>query len=177
VAGLVIAGISTFAITKQVLEGSTLIKDATIQPGLSYVAVMKELPAGQQLLLSLSGEPSDALLTAVFTGPNGETIAMYNITKTPFTSTVLTKQTGDQTLELKNVGDAAVTLSGAIINSPVKGEGGGVSVDNNPELQTLVTYGVGILAGAVLVIAGIVIMIIGAVKHFRSRKNPESVPR
>jgi hypothetical protein len=177
VAGLILAGFSTFAVTKQVLEGSTIIKSAKIEPGLSYVAAMKELPAGQQLLLSLSGVPSDAMLSAVFSGPDGETIAMYNITKTPFTGTVVTKQAGDHTLELKNVGEAAVTLDGAILNSPVKGEGGGVSVDNNPQLQSLVTWGVGILAGAILFIAGVVIMIIGAVKHFRSRKNPESVPR
>lgn len=176
VTGLAISGVSTFVVTKQVLEGSTLIENAQIEPGLSYVAVLKELPASQQLVLTLNSVPSDVVLRAIVTGPNGETLAMYNITKTPFTSSVVTKQAGDQAFEVRNVGDATVTLDGAIFNSPVQGEGGGVSVDQDPALQSLVTWGIGILGGIILVIAGVVVMIIGAVKHFRSRKNAESTP-
>ncbi|HJS82819.1 MAG TPA: hypothetical protein VJ742_08310, partial [Nitrososphaera sp.] len=69
-----------------------------------------------------------------------------------------------------------VTVSGALLNSPVAGEGGGVSVADDPGLQNLIAYGVGILVGIVLIIAGIVILIIGAIKFFRSRKAPEGVP-
>ena len=176
VTGLAISGVSTFVVTKQVLEGSTLIQNAQIEPGLSYIAVLKELPASQQLVLTLNSVPSDVALRATVTGPSGEIIAMYNITKTPFTSSVVTRQTGDQAFEVRNVGDATVTLDGAIFNSPVQGEGGGVSVDQDPALQSLVTWGIGILGGIILVIAGVVVMIIGAVKHFRSRKNAESTP-
>ncbi|MGI0037223.1 MAG: hypothetical protein ACRD99_02550, partial [Nitrososphaera sp.] len=67
-------------------------------------------------------------------------------------------------------------ISGALLNSPVVEEGGGLSADNDPGYQTIVAYGIGVLVGIVLIIAGIIILIIGAVKHFRSRKTPETVP-
>ena len=176
VAGLVIAGFSVFAVTRQVLEGGALIEAASLEPGLAYAAVLKELPEWRQLILTLDSEPADVPLRAVLTEADGDPIGVYNVTSTPFTSTVVTREPGDHTLELTNVGTRSVTVNGALLNSPVSGEGGGVSVENDPALQTLVTYGVGILAGIVLIIAGIVILIIGAVKYFRSRRTPESVP-
>lgn len=176
VVGLVIAGLSTFAITKQVLEGGTLIESTSIGPGLSFVAVLKDLPAQRQLVLSIDSDPSDVPLTAVITQADGAAIGTYNITGTPFTTTLMTAVPGDHSLELKNIGTQSVTVNGALLNAPVSPEGGGVSVEDDPALQTLVTYGAGILAGVVFIIAGIIIIIIGAIKHFRSRKAPESVP-
>ena len=176
VIGLVISGISVVAVTTQVLEGGALIEAAEIEPGLSYAAVMKDLPAGRQIVLSLDSQPSDVMLNAVLTEADGDTIGVYNVTKTPFTSTAMSREHGDHTLELTNVGTQPVTVSGALLNSPIAGEGGGVSVEDDPGLQNLIAYGVGILVGIVLIISGIVILIIGAVKFFRSRKAPEGVP-
>ena len=176
VIGLVISGISVVAVTTQVLEGGALIEAAEIEPGLSYAAVIKDLPAGRQIVLSLDSQPSDVMLNAVLTEADGDTIGVYNVTKTPFTSTAMSREHGDHTLELTNVGTQPVTVSGALLNSPVAGEGGGVSVEDDPGLQNLIAYGVGILVGIVLIISGIVILIIGAVKLFRSRKTPEGVP-
>lgn len=176
VAGLVISGVSVAAVTQQFLEGGAIIQGVTIQPGLSHVEVLKDVPPGRQLLLSLNGEPRDGSLTAVLTEPDGDSIGTYNVTQTPFTSTALTKEQGDHTLEIRNTGNTSVIVSGGLLNSPVTEEGGGVSVDNDPALQAFIAAGLGVLAGVVLIIAGIVIMIIGAVKHFRSRKTPESVP-
>jgi hypothetical protein len=179
-AGLVIAGISTYSVTKQVLERSTIIDNTSLEPTLSFAAVMKDLPAGQQLILSLSSNPPDVPIQARITEPDGNTLAIYNITKTPFTSTTETKIDGDHTLEIKNVGSSTVTINGAVLNSPVAQQGGGVSVQDNPSVQTLVTYGIGILVGIVLIIAGIVLLIIGAVKYARGRKSasqPSSAPQ
>lgn len=175
-AGLVIAGLSGFVVAKQIIEGGTLIEPTSIEPGLSFAAVLKDLPAQRQLVLSINSEPSDAPLSAVITQADGSPIGTYNITGTPFTTTLMTAEPGDHTLELKNVGTLPVTVEGALINSPVSGEGGGVSVENDPELQALLTYTIGVLAGIVLIVAGIIIIIIGAIKHFRSRKARESVP-
>ena len=176
VAGLVISGISIAAVTQQVLEGGAFIEAVTLEPGLSHVEVLKDVPAGRQLVLSLDGQPRDASLTAVLTEADGDSIGTYNVTQTPFTSTALTKEPGDHTLEIRNPGSSSVIVSGALLNSPVAEEGGGVSVSDDPALQAFIAAGLGVLAGVVLIIAGIVIMIIGAVKHFRSRKTPESVP-
>lgn len=167
VSGLVIAGLSIFTVTKEVLKGSTIIDQTTIQPNLSYVAVMKEVPAGQQLVLSLSSDPTDGSLQATIFEQDGKVLALYNITESPFTSTTVTKTSGDHTLEIKNVGDRTTTVSGAVLNSPLAQQGGGVSVQDNPSVQNLVNYGVAILAGIALIIAGIVMLIIGAIKYVR----------
>ena len=167
VTGLIIAGLSVFTVTKEVLKGSTLIDQTTIQPDLSYVAVMKDVPAGQQLLLSVSSVPTDVPLQATIIEADGDVLALYNITESPFTSTTVTKTTGDHTLEIKNVGTDAVTVNGAVLNSPVAQQGGGVSVQDNPSVQNLVNYGLAILAGMALIIAGIVMLIIGAIKYVR----------
>jgi hypothetical protein len=137
---------------------------------------MKDLPVGRQIVLSLDSQPSDVMLSAVLKEADGDTIGVYNVTKTPFTSTAMSREPGDHRLELTNIGTQPVTVSGALLNSPVAGEGGGVSVADDPGLQNLIAYGVGILVGIVLIIAGIVILIIGAIKFFRSRKAPEGVP-
>jgi hypothetical protein len=176
VIGLAVSAISVVGVTTQVLEGGALIEPATIEPGLSYVAVMKDLPAGRQVVLTLDSEPADVMLTATLTESDGDALGVYNITRTPFTSTAMSREQGDHALEITNIGSEAVTVSGALLNSPVAGEGGGVSVEDDPGLQSLIAYGVGILVGIVLIISGIVILIIGAIKHFRSRKAPESVP-
>ena len=136
------------------------------------MAVMKNLPAGQQLFFTLSSDPSDEPLQARITEPDGSTLAIHNITKTPFSSSTATKIPGDLTIEIKNIGSRSVSVKGAIINSPVGQEAGGVAIKDNPSVQNLVKYGIAILAGVVLIIAGIVILIIGAIKYVRGRKNP-----
>jgi hypothetical protein len=75
-------------------------------------------------------------------------------------------------VEIKNVGSRPVSVSGGILNSPISQQGGGVSVQDNSSVQNLVTYGIGILVGIALIIAGIVLLIIGAVKYARGRKAP-----
>ncbi|MCI0557651.1 MAG: DUF4870 domain-containing protein [Nitrososphaera sp.] len=175
-AGLVVAGFSTFAITKEVLEGAVMINATSLEPGQSSGDVLKDLPTDRQLLFSLSSDPSDVPLRVQITDPDGERLVMYNVTTTPFTGSVATKKEGDHTLEITNVGTRAVTINGALIHSPIVEQGGGVSVEDNPSLQTFITYGIGILVGAILVIAGIVVLIIGAIKYSRGRKSPESVP-
>ncbi len=138
---------------------------------------MKDLPTGQQLLLSLRGEPSDVPLQAQITQPNGTSIATFDIKDTPFTGTATTQMSGDHTLLIKNVGTKSVTIDGALLNSPISPQGGGVSVKDNPALQNLIAYGIGILVGIILVIAGIVILIIGAIKYFKGKKAaPPSSP-
>ena len=179
-AGLVIAGLSTFSVTKQILEGSTIIDNTSLEPNLSFAAVTKDLPAGQQFLLSLSSNPSDVPLQARITEADGNTLAIYNITKTPFTSTTTTKISGDHTLEIKNIGSSSVTINGALLISPVAQQGGGVSLQDNPSAQTFFTYGIGILVGIALVIAGVVVLIIGGIKYARGTKNvpqPSNAPR
>lgn len=176
VAGLVISAVSVVAVTQQVLEGGALIDAPSLEPSLSYVAVLEDLPAGRQLVLSLDAQPREVPLTANLTQEDGEAIGVYNITQTPFTATVVTEQAGDHTLEITNTGTAAVRVNGALLNSPIAEGGGGMSIDQDPSVQSLITYGIGVLAGIVLIIAGIIILIIGAIKHFRSRKTPESVP-
>ncbi|HEX9678909.1 hypothetical protein [Nitrososphaera sp.] len=171
--GLVIAGVSTFSVTKQVLEGSTIIDSTSLEPNLSIVAVLADLPAGQQLLLSLSGDPTDVPLQARLTQPDGTVLTTYDINETPFTGPATTEISGDHTLEIKNVGSRSVTISGALLNLPIGQQGGGVSVQDNPTIQNLIAYGIGILVGIVLIIAGIVCLIIGAVKYVGARKTPQ----
>ena len=92
-AGLIVAGVSTFSVTKQVLEGSTIIDKTILEPNLSFAATMKDLPAGQQLLLSLSGDPSEVPLQAQITQPDGTILATFNINETPFSSAATTEMT------------------------------------------------------------------------------------
>lgn len=180
VIGLVLAGVSTFVVTKQVLEGSTIFDETPLEPNLALSATVMDLPAKQQLVLSVAGDPTDVPLQAKITGPNGNVLALYNITNTPFTSTTTTELSGAHKLEIKNVGSGPVTISGALINSPIGQQGGGVGVQDNPSLQSFVAYGFGILLGIALIIAGIVLLIIGAIKYARGRKNtppPSSPPK
>lgn len=170
-AGLVIAGLSTFVVTKQVLEGSTIIDKTSLEPNLSLAATIKDLPQGHQLLISLSSDPTDVPLQAKISAPDGTTLALYNITKTPFSSSVTTRAAGDHTIEIKNVGSRIVSVSGAILNSPIAPQGGGVSIQDDPSVQSLVTYGIGILAGIVLIISGIILLIIGTIKYVRAGKS------
>lgn len=86
----------------------------------------------------------------------------------------MTKVAGDHTLEIRNVGSNTVTVSGTLLNSPTLPQGGGSSLDDDPSVQTLVTYGIGILAGIVVIIAGIVVLVIGGTMYVRGRKNPSS---
>jgi hypothetical protein len=176
--GLVLAGVSTLIVTKQVLEGSTIFDETPLEPNHSMSATVMGLPARQQLVLSLAGDPTDVPLQAKITGPNGDVLALYNITNTPFTSATTTELSGAHKLEIKNVGSRAVTISGALINPPIGQQGGGVGVQDNPSLQSFVAYGIGILVGIALIIAGIVLLIIGAIKYARGRKNtpPASSP-
>lgn len=171
VAGLVIAGISTFSVTQQVLQGSIIIAPTSLEPNLSLVAVTKGLPAGHELLLSISGNPSDTPLQAKITEPAGTTLALFNITGTPFTSAATTRVSGDHTLEITNVGSSSVIIEGAMINSPVGQQGGGVNLADDPSVQSFIAYGIGILVGIGLIIAGIVLLIIGAIKYARGRKG------
>jgi hypothetical protein len=172
--GLGVGAVSAYTVTTQVLEGSTLINSTPLDPNLSYGAVTKDLPAGQQLLLSLSSTPSDVPLQAKISGPDGSTLAFYNITRTPFTSTTTTKVSGDHTVEVKNVGSSSTTISGGLLTAPVSPQGGGVAVTDNKSsssFQSLVAYGIGILVGILLIIAGIVLLIIGGVKYMKGRKS------
>lgn len=173
VLGLIISGISGFAATKKILEGGAIIDSTSLEPGLGMTSVLKDLPAGRNLLLSLNSQPSDAPLSAVLTGPDGSPIGIYNVTKTPFTSSARTTEPGDHTLEIKNLSTRPVTINGALLNSPIADDTGGIS-PTDPGAQTLINYGIGVLAGVVLAIGGIVILIIGTIKNFRSRKAPES---
>lgn len=173
-AGLAVASVSVVSVTRQVLEGSTIIDSATLEPGLGLHAEIIDLPAGQQLLLSLSSTPADAPLQATITGPDGGTLALYNITGTPFTSAAATTMSGNHTLEIRNVGSSTVTVAGALLNSPIVQQGGGVSVGDDPSVQSYITYGIGILVGVALTVAGIVLLIIGAVKYARGRRETPS---
>jgi len=171
VAGLVVAGISTFSVTQQVLQGSIIIDQTMLEPNLSLVAVTKGLPAGHELLLSISGNASDTPLQAKITEPGGTILALFNITGTPFTSAATTRVSGDHTLEITNVGSSSVIIEGAMINSPVGQQGGGVNLADDPSVQSFIAYGIGILVGIGLIIAGIVLLIIGAIKYARGRKG------
>jgi len=139
---------------------------------MSLAAVLVDLPNGRQLMLSLLANPSDAPLEARIIGPEGNTLALYNITSTPFTATTATELSGNYTLEVKNVGARSVSVSGGVLNSPISQDGGGVSVQDNPSLQNLVAYGLGILIGMTLIVAGIVLLIIGAIKYLRGKRAP-----
>lgn len=167
-----IAGISTFSVTKQVLEGSTIIDETPLEPNMSLAAVLVDLPSGRQLVLSLLGNPSDVPLEAQIIGPDGNILTLYNVTNTPFTASATTELSGNHTLEVKNVGSRAVTVSGGLLNSPIGQEGGGASIQDNPSFQNLVAYGVGILVGIALIVAGIVLLIIGAIRYLRGRRAP-----
>jgi hypothetical protein len=123
-------------------------------------------------MLSLLASPSDVPLEARITGPDGNILALYNVTNTPFTSTTMTESPGNYTLEIRNVGSQPVTVSGGLLNSPIAQGGGGISVQDNPSVQSLVTFGIGILLGIALIIAGIVLLIIGAVKYIRGTRSP-----
>ena len=173
-----LAGVSTFSVTKQVLEGSTIFDETPLEPNLSLSATVMGLPAGQQLVLSVAGDPTDVPLQAKITSPDGNVLALYNITNTPFTSTATTEVSGAHRLEIKNIGSRAVTISGALVNSPIGPQGGGVGVQDNPSLQSFVAYGIGILLGIALIIVGIVLLIIGAIKYARGKKSvpPTSNP-
>jgi hypothetical protein len=168
----VIAGISTFSVTRQVLEGSTIIDETPLEPNMSLVAVLVDVPKGRQFVLSLVGNPSDVPLEARITGPDGSIMTLYNITSTPFTATATTESSGNHTLEVKNVGSRAVTVSGGVLNSRIGHEDNGASMQDNPSVQNLVAYGIGILVGAALIVAGIVLLIIGAIKYLRGRRAP-----
>jgi hypothetical protein len=114
---------------------------------------------------------------ALLTQPDGNRLAAYNITNSPFTSSTATMVNGDHTIEIRNVGTQPVTVKGAIYNSPIAQQGGGVNIQDNPLMQTYIAYGVAILAGVALIIAGIVLLIIGAIKYARSGKTSENVAR
>lgn len=170
-AGLVVAGISTFSVTKQVLEGSTVIGSSLLEPNLSLAATVKELPADQELLLSLSGDPADVPLQVRIIQPDGADLVSYNVEKTPFTTATATETSGDHTLEIKNIGSRPVTVTGALLNSPISPEGGGVNIADDPSIQNLVAYGIGILVGLALIVAGIVLLIIGAIRYVKSGRK------
>ena len=174
--GLAVAAVSTFSVTKQVLEGSTVIHEPSLEPNLSFASQLVNLPRGQQLFLTVSGNPPDVPLQAKITGPDGSVLAFYNITKTPFTSTTTTEGSGNHTLEIKNVGTRSVAISGALLNSPIAQQGGGISMQDDPSIKKLVTFALGILVGIVLIVAGIVLLIIGAIKYARGRTNKPQAP-
>jgi hypothetical protein len=170
-AGLVIAGVSTFSVTKQVLEGSAIVDSTTLEPDAALTATVVDLPAGQELLLSLSGDPADVPLQVTIRQPDGTNLAAYDIDRTPFTTATASRISGDHTLEVKNVGSRPVTVSGALLHSPISQEGDGVNIVGDPSIQSLIAYGIGIVIGLAFIIAGIVLLIIGAIKYARGGKS------
>lgn len=121
--------------------------------------------------MSLSGDPADVPLSAKTTGPSGTSLTSYDIKEMPFMVITTSKESGDTTLEIKNVGSRAVVISGGLISTPVGPKTGGVSIKDNSTIQSLVAYGIGILVGIVAIVAGIVLLaIIGAVKYLKGRK-------
>jgi hypothetical protein len=174
--GLAVAAVSTFSVTKQVLEGSTVIHEPSLEPNLSFASQLVNLPRGQQLFLTVSGSPPDVPLQAKITGSDGSVLAFYNITKTPFTSTTTTEVSGNHTLEIKNVGTRSVAISGALLNSPIAQQGGGISMQDDPSIRKLVTFALGLLVGIVIIVAGMVLLIIGAIKYARGRTNKPQAP-
>ena len=172
IAGLVVFSVTAFTVVKEVLRGSALINGTTLGPGEATAVVMKNVPAAQRLALALQEDPIDAPLRAQITGPDGKvlTLATINATGSRYTATTTTTVAGDQTLEIKNNGTRSVSISGALVNIPFgQGQMGGSNAINTPQVQQYVAAGIGILAGIVITIAGIVMLIIGAVKYFRER--------
>ena len=168
-AGLGIAGFSTFSVTKQVLEDAILFENELIQPNLSIASVMKDIPANRQLFFSLEADPTNGPLDTKITDSTGRVLGEYKITKTPFTVAISTTMPGDITTEIKNVGTQSIKISGGVFNSPLGEESGGINVQDNSSLQTLVVYGIAILVGIGLVIAGIVLLIIGTIKYLKGK--------
>jgi hypothetical protein len=172
--GLGIAGFSTLSITKQILKQSTVINQTSIGPNLSYIASTKDLSARQQLLLSLSSTPSNTPLQVQFKESNGTALAIYNITNTPYITNILTKTSGKYTLEIRNDGIHNVTISGILYSSQngQQQQGKEISIqdNNNSSIQNLVNYGIAIVAGIALIIAGIILLIMSAIKYRKLRK-------
>src|ERR1044071_6952905 len=108
-----------------------MIKQPSLEPNLSFASQLIDLPKEQQLFLTVTGNPPDVPLQAKITGPNGSVLALYNITKTPFTGTTTTELAGNHTLEIKNVGTRSVALNGALLNSPIAQQGGGISMQDD----------------------------------------------
>ena len=171
ITGITVASISVFSVTRQVLQGAALINGTVLEPNTSIETVMKGVPSGQRLVLALEGSPQGIPLSAKITGPDGKVLGEYsNINGSRFSTTVTTLASGDQILEVTNAGSKSVKVSGALLGVPVgQPQGGGVEM--TPQIQNLVTWGIGILIGGVLFVAGIVLLIIGAVKYFRSGRN------
>jgi hypothetical protein len=172
--GLIVASISTFSVTKQVLDGSTPIAlNTLLEPNVSIAGEIIDLPAGQQLLLSLSGNPVYVPLQARIVGPDGNLLSLYDIPRTPFTSTVITKISGNYTVEIKNVGSSPVTINSTLLNYSIGEEqGNGTGEEKRSAVQSLITYGIEILVGISLIIAGIVLLVIGGIKYIRGKSAP-----
>lgn len=136
------------------MEGSAIIDKTTLEPGLSSVSVIKDLPAGHQLILSLSGDPTDVPLNAKITGSSGTALVSYVIKEMSFTVMTVARESGDPTLEIKNMGSRAVVISGGLISTPVGPEAGGNSVKDNSTIQSLAVYSIGILVRMGIIVAG-----------------------
>ena len=173
VSGLALAGFSAFSVAKQFLTGAALLNGTSLQPGMAVGAVMKNVPPGQHLAFSISENPSNIPLKIRILDPNGTALATYdNITGTAFESrSIETAVAGDHTLEVTNLGSKDVVVTGAMINSPI---GKLNSTSGTLPVQNIVTFGIGILAGIALIIAGIVMLIIGAIKYAKGRRHVPS---
>lgn len=167
VAGIAIAGASIFGVAKEVLRNSVPV-DSTLDAGKSQAFILPNLPAGQQVLMSLSGGGINKPFEASVAGPNGNKVASFNVTSTPFVGQATTKEEGNYTVTLANAGPGQVLVQGQLTVLSTGIQGGSAQ---GAKLQSVVAYGAGVAGGFAIVIAGITMLVIGLIKYFRDR-NP-----
>lgn len=155
--GLIVSAFSVSTVVRQFPQESLDSKPVPLAPGQAFVHESVEVPAGRQYVVSITFEPADVPLAAQVRDSDGALVQSYDVTASPFFATAGAPREGSLSLEVRNAGDRPVEVAAGLLGMPF-------------EERELVNFGVAILAGAGLVIAGIAVAIVGAVKVVQERR-------
>ncbi len=163
-AGLAVSTFSVSTIVRQFPKDAFEPEHITLGPGQAFVHEAANVPAGRQYIVSISAEPADVPLVAQVRDGDGTIIQSYNVTSLPFSATFAAPRPGSLSLEVRNVSsDRQASVAAGLLGLPF-------------EERELVNFGIAILAGAALVIAGIGTAIAGGVKLARERRSGSPPP-
>jgi hypothetical protein len=168
-AGVIVSAFSVSFIVRQFPQETLRQQQpVSLAPGQALVAESAGVPASggsRQYMVSIASEPADSALVAQVRNADGTVMQSYNVTASPFFATLAAPAGGKSlSLEVRNAGDKEARVTAGLLGMPF-------------EQKEAVSYGVAVLAGAGLVIAGIAVAAAGAVKAVREkRKRRNSAP-
>ena len=173
VAGLAVLIIGGSQLLLQLQKNGTLLNNVGLKAGDSIEAdigstALNTVSVNQLNAITIVSQPSDVPVIAEIQGSDGKSVSQFKVDKNPFVTSFTGQSDKQYTLLIKNAGDKDVMLQAAVINFPVDANNiFGTNIAAVWQSNTLI-LALAVATGAVLSVAGIILVIIGIIKTART---------